>query len=178
MSSKRFRNQLCAYCTERQSVTGDHIFAREFFLNDQRNDLPQAPVCERCNNEKSKAEHYLTTLLPFAARHARSAENLMQVSKRLQKNQRLWSELNQQGSEVTLFENGEGAKTIALPIREGVIESLFTYIVKGLAWHHWATYFGNSSSIEVWSLTTAGCDFFSRAFLFYACRATGLNRSW
>jgi hypothetical protein len=96
MSSKRFKGLLCVYCLERKSVTGDHVFAREFFLPAQRSDLPQVPVCECCNNEKSRVEHYLTTLLPFGGRHSDSTENLKkQVPKRLERNHRLHSELRQ-----------------------------------------------------------------------------------
>jgi 5-methylcytosine-specific restriction endonuclease McrA len=74
--SKKFKGKTCAYCGEREAITGDHVFAREFFLPSDRADLPQAPICGECNNEKSKLEHYLTTVLPFGGRHPASAENL------------------------------------------------------------------------------------------------------
>ena len=74
--SKKFKSQRCAYCAEREAVTGDHIFAREFFLPSARANLPQAPICEQCNNEKSKLEHYLTTVLPFGGRHSASPKTL------------------------------------------------------------------------------------------------------
>lgn len=162
MSSKRFKNLICAYCVKRQSVTGDHVFAREFFLPEQRANLPQVPVCELCNNEKSKIEHYLTALLPFGGRHAHSTENMtMQVPKRLQKNQRLHKELNQCQSRVNLIENGKSAETMALPIRPGTIESLFSYAIKGLTWHHWRAYIDDKDcSVKVMVLSDHGRNFF------------------
>jgi hypothetical protein len=43
--SKKFKGKTCAYCGEREAITGDHVFAREFFLPSDRADLPQAPIC-------------------------------------------------------------------------------------------------------------------------------------
>jgi hypothetical protein len=92
--SKKFKGKRCAYCSVRQVVTGDHIFAREFFVLSARADLPQAPICSECNNEKSKLEHYLTAVLPFGGRHAHASENLaVQVPKRLEKNAKLYRHL-------------------------------------------------------------------------------------
>jgi hypothetical protein len=85
--SKRFKGLLCAYCSQRPAVTGDHLFAREFFLKTQRANLPQVPTCDRCNGEKSKLEHYLTAVLPFGGRHPDALTNLSQmVEPRLAKN--------------------------------------------------------------------------------------------
>lgn len=162
MGSKRFKNLICAYCATRTSVTGDHVFAREFFLLEHRQNLPQAPVCDYCNNEKSKVEHYLTALLPFGGRHVHSTKNLTEhVPKRLKKNQQLHKELNQYQSRVNLVENGRSSEAMALPIRPNAIESLFTYIVKGLAWHHWRAYIDDKDcSVEVMVLSDHGRQFF------------------
>jgi hypothetical protein len=163
MASKRFKNLNCVYCVQRKSIAGDHIFAREFFLQENRNNLPQVPACEECNNEKSKLEHYLTALLPFGGRHARSRENLNQlVPGRLSKNQKLHRELQSGQIRATLFENGNSAETIALPIREGAIEELFRYVVRGLAWYHWKTYMPPDSKIEAIALTAHGAMLFDK----------------
>ena len=63
--SKKYKGKLCAYCTNKAAEAGDHVFSREFFLVEDRDDLPQAPICDSCNNAKSKLEHYLTAVLPF-----------------------------------------------------------------------------------------------------------------
>jgi len=74
--SKRFKNKLCVYCLKNPSTpTGDHIFAREFFMQDRRANLPKVPACKHCNNEKSQLEHYLTAVLPFCGRHPDASGN-------------------------------------------------------------------------------------------------------
>ena len=83
--SKRFKGKICAYCSTRPAVTGDHIFARAFFLEDKRDNLPQAPACAECNGLKSTLEHYLTTVLPFGGRHPGASENLEKGEARLSK---------------------------------------------------------------------------------------------
>lgn len=104
--SKKFREKLCAYCAKNTSIPqGDHLFAREFFLENDRNDLIKVPACDKCNNEKSRIEHYLTTILPFGGLHADAEQNLSaMVPKRLSKNKRLHSDL-QLGMEYKKFRN-------------------------------------------------------------------------
>lgn len=165
MGSKRFKNKICAYCSDQPAVTGDHIFAREFFLKEHRDNLPQAPTCDRCNNEKSELEHYLTALLPFGGRHKHSGQNLtLHVPKRLEKNQRLHRELREGQVDVSLVQGDHASGTFALPVREGAIEALFEYIVKGLVWHHWRVYLGEQFPIEVLVLSDHGREFFDREF--------------
>src|ERR1700693_690251 len=94
--SKRFKGKTCVYCGAAPSTTtGDHVFAREFFINARRGNLPKVPACEACNHEKSKLEHYLTAVLPFGGRHTDSAQNLSTlVEPRLAKNAKLHSALS------------------------------------------------------------------------------------
>lgn len=163
VGSKRFKNLDCAYCIERKSVAGDHVFAREFFLPADRGNLPQAPACEECNNKKSALEHYLTALLPFGGRHAQSSDNLNQlVPGRLRKNQKLHRELQSGQMRAALVENGSQVETTALPIREGAIEELFRYVARGLAWHHWGAYILPQTNIEAIALTPHGATLFDR----------------
>ena len=72
----KFAGKTCAYCATQTATTADHVFSREFFLVKHRGNLPQAPACHHCNSAKSKLEHYLTAVLPFAGSHADAAENL------------------------------------------------------------------------------------------------------
>ena len=55
---------------------GDHVFARQLFPVSERDNLPKVPCCDQCNNDKSRLEHYLVTVLPFGAQHADSLSNL------------------------------------------------------------------------------------------------------
>jgi len=111
--SKKFKGKTCAYCARDKATTDDHIFAREFFTIADRHNLPKVPACAHCNNAKSKFEHYLTTLFPFAGRHARAVENLVSgVPGRLEKNHKLHRELIASHKEAWLKEdNGLYQKT-------------------------------------------------------------------
>lgn len=94
--SKKFKNKTCIYCANATSETADHVFAREFFLLNQRDGLPKVPSCQQCNKEKSDLEHYLTALLPFGGRHENAKDNLKKmVPKRLKKNKKLHRELSE-----------------------------------------------------------------------------------
>jgi hypothetical protein len=89
--SKKFKSKTCAYCCALEaSVVGDHVVAREFCVKDKRDNLPQVPSCDRCNNEKSALETYLTAVAPFGARHADSTRNLTTlVPPRIARNRKL-----------------------------------------------------------------------------------------
>ena len=70
--SKKYKGKSCPHCARPEaSVTADHVFAREFFSVEKRDGLPVVPACERCNNEKSKLDHYLVVrpnqMVPVAA---------------------------------------------------------------------------------------------------------------
>ena len=67
--SKRFRGKLCIYCLRDPSTsTGDHVFAREFFPESERADLPKVPACEACNNKKSKLMGWMAPSRHLSAR--------------------------------------------------------------------------------------------------------------
>lgn len=165
MSSKRFRGKLCVYCCERPATTADHIFAREFFLPSTRDNLPQVPACEPCNNEKSKLEHYLTAVLPFGGRHADAHENLVNlVPGRLAKNLRLNRELHAGRGRIWYFEHGLFQQTMTLPIEPNKVSGFFSYAARALAWHHWKTYLLPEHKSEALLLSHFGRDYFGRIF--------------
>lgn len=156
--SKKFKGQRCAYCAEHDAETGDHIFAREFFLTSARANLPKAPICTGCNNEKSKLEHYLTALLPFGGRHPDASENLASmVPKRLGKNVRLHRHLKE-GKKI-VFVPGEGGKledTIAIPFDGAKLQELFSMITRGLVWYHWRIYLRDGYEVRTHTVTALG----------------------
>jgi hypothetical protein len=165
MSSKRFRGKLCAYCCELPAITGDHVFAREFFLPDARANLPQVPVCDRCNNYKSKLEHYLTALLPFGGLHSHALENLAdQVPRRLTKNQRLARELNTGRGRIWHIEGEIIQPVMTLPLDPQQTCELFAQIGRGLTYHHWGTYLKPDHVSEALFLSDYGRKFFARLF--------------
>jgi len=156
--SKKFKGLRCPYCSKRIAVTGDHIFAREFFLPSARTNLPQAPICEECNNEKSKLEHYLTTVLPFGGRHADASENLASmVPKRLGKNAKLHRQLRD-GQQVVFVpgDTGSAEQTTAIPFDGEKLEELISMIVRGLIWFHWRVYLEDSHTVRTHTVTAHG----------------------
>ena len=140
MGSKRYRGKRCVYCgRDGASDTGDHVIARGFFLPSERGELPQVPACNQCNNEKSRLEHHLTTVLPFGARHAAASRTLNEiVPGRLEHNERVHRDLLDAWNRQW---HGEYAQrwvpNIALPLDSRLVTRLCEYIMIGLAWHHW-----------------------------------------
>lgn len=140
MGSKQYKNKRCVYCgRDGASDTGDHVIARGFFLPSERANLPQVPACRQCNNEKSRLEHHLLTVLPFGARHTAASRTLDElVPARLEKNARLHRDLlgawNRQW-------RGEYAPrwtpNMTLPLDSRLVARLCEYMMIGLAWHHW-----------------------------------------
>jgi len=128
--SKKYKGKVCVYCGVNTSDTADHIFAREFFLQENRQNLPKVPACKKCNSEKSVLEHYATTVLPFGGRGKRTQDFLKtMVRKRLAKNYKL---------HVALFvgkqrrwrqaESGVFVPGLTLPFDYSKIEQLYIYI--------------------------------------------------
>jgi hypothetical protein len=156
--SKKFKGQRCAYCSKREAVTGDHIYAREFFLPSARANLPKAPICAECNHEKSKLEHYLTAVLPFGGRHADASENLASmVPKRLGKNAKLHRHL-MAGQQIVSVSDREGKseETIAIPFDGAKLEQLFSMIARGLVWYHWHVYLEQGYEVQTHTVTAYG----------------------
>jgi len=138
MSSKKYKGKTCVHCcNEASSDTGDHVFARSFFLETPKN-IPIVPACAKCNGDKAALEHYATTVLPFGGRHPDASLNLStRVPPRLEKNSKLHSEMKI-GQERTWAKTEAGmlVQTTALPLDFARIEGLFQYIIKGLTHHH------------------------------------------
>lgn len=162
---KKFSGKTCIYClTNPSTPTGDHIFAREFFLVNRRNNLPKVPACKPCNDTKSRLEHYLTSILPFGGRHEDAATNLKSmVSSRLTKNVKLHRELASSVQEVwTENDHGIYVKTISIKIDGEQLHELFTFIVRGLMWYHWQVLLPEQYDVKVISLAKSGESFFDQ----------------
>lgn len=165
--SKKFKNKPCAYCQQAPSTkSGDHVFAREFFAEGKRNNLPKVPACDRCNNEKSRLEHYLTAVLPFGGRHADASLALAgMVPDRLAKNARLHRELAEGVGHAVVEEvAGQPMPTLTIPFDGRVLQKLFDFIVRGLIFYHWGTALSEQHGVRLIILTEAGEQAFSRFF--------------
>jgi hypothetical protein len=157
---KRLKDQLCVYCFKRPAVTDDHIFARGFFLESDRGNVPKAPACEPCNNEKSKLELYLTAVLPFGGRHGDALQNLASlVPARLRGNQRLHRELSSRS-----FGH-------SLPLEGEKLQELMGLIARGLVWYHWKTYLNDElHSVVVKTVTGPGAAYFKNVVFKFKAR--------
>ncbi len=156
---------LCVYCSDRRAVTGDHVFARSFFIERARGNLPQVPTCDVCNNAKSNFERYLTALFPFGGRHADAQDNLaMLVPGRLVNNVRLARELNAGRHRIWHREEGVYRPSMALPVDSVQVCSLFALIARALAWYHWQAYLSAEHASEAMFLSAFGREYFNRLF--------------
>jgi hypothetical protein len=156
---------VCVYCSARPATTSDHIFARTFFLERTRGNLPQAPSCERCNNRKAQLELYLTAVLPFGGVHADAYENLVKlVPRRLANNLRLARELY--GGRRPIWVQDPAALYLAMtvPVEPMQTVALFAMVARALAWFHWKTYLGAEHDADSLMLTPFGQQFFDRIF--------------
>src|ERR1700722_17982185 len=94
MRPKSFKGKLCAYCAESRCESADHVFAREFFPQDDRSNIPKVPSCHRCNNLKATLERYATCVLPFGSRHPQAVKIVAEkMPRRLRENQHIQREL-------------------------------------------------------------------------------------
>jgi hypothetical protein len=160
--SKKFKGLRCAYCDGGISITVDHVFSREFFLIEDRADLPKAPACEKCNGEKSRAEHYLTAVLPIAGRHAQARTNLeTNLPKRLAKNRPLARHLLTASQPAWIRQDGgiyEPTRTVQFDGSQ--LDRLLKYVGRGLAWHHWKVYLRPEDAIVVLLFPDASSELF------------------
>jgi hypothetical protein len=165
--SKKYKGRLCIYCAKATSTTADHVVAKEFFLEHRRRNLPKAPSCEPCNNEKSRLEHYLTTVLPFGGRHPDALPNLAKmVPKRLEHNLRLRAELAAgiDAREGNLNSAEMSVQPTTITIDGDRFERLFAMIAQGLAWYHWGIIVREGCSIKVATISDAYVPFVDHLF--------------
>jgi hypothetical protein len=146
----KVKDKYCVYCVTRKAEEEDHVFAREFFFVEHRDNLPWAPACGPCNRAKSKLEDYLVSVLAFGARHEQAREYLMEtVVRRLPKNKKLGRAIV--GSMRPAFsreENGLYMPTVTMDFDGSKIEAFLKMAARGLAWYHWQTYIGSGCEVR------------------------------
>jgi hypothetical protein len=161
MSKYRFSGMTCVYCLKEPSTpTGDHVFARKFFLADRRDNLPKVPACVRCNGKKAALELYLSAVLPLGANHKDAIPNAEMAEGRVRKNAKLHRELIA-GITKELIEISPGVhgERLVMPFSMAPLHELFPFIVKALAWHHWNIELSPQFGVRVGSLPRAGEQF-------------------
>ena len=137
---RKFAGCSCVYCGDHLATTDDHIFARAFFHDSDRDnvELPEVPACEQCNTHKSQLELYAVSVLGFGGRHGSAVKNAYEVAvKRIEKNKKLHRQLQAGFREVWIQENGGVIqRTAALPVDTSRLGELFAYVGRALLWHH------------------------------------------
>lgn len=167
LMSKKFKEKTCVYCAENISEGADHVFAREFFLEKHRENLPKVPSCNPCNNSKSRLETYLLGILPFGAQHKDATTHLKEkVPRRLKKNQKLRRSILK-GQQTKWVRNDKGliVQAKSLPFEPDKLVALAKFFVKGLMWHHWGALISPHPDMEVMILTKVGEEVFQNQFL-------------
>jgi hypothetical protein len=130
----------CVYCHGARFSTrsGDHVFARQFFAEERRANLPKVPACLECNGEKSQLEHYLTAVLPNVGCHQDAKAARSMAASRLAANERLRREL-EEGRQISMIRVAPGvaSPSTTVPFDGDRLLSFFRFAAKGLLWHHW-----------------------------------------
>lgn len=170
---KRFESVICAYCGAPGS-TADHVFARSFFPETLRDDVPQVVACAPCNAEKSKIEHYLATILPFAGNHPLSKPMLeQQVPRRLARNAKLHGTLAKGQVGVRWTEGGTEQSPFGIPYDHDRLLGYLRYVANGLARAHRDSTIRQHYAVST-GLVTAGQDAILRNF--FVGRGAGYAR--
>lgn len=173
--SKGFKGKTCAYCGKPESSeTEDHVFARGFFPEAYRANLPKVPACGPCNNEKSKLEHYLASVLPFGGRSPQSSDILNRlVPPRLEKNQKLHHVLAEGQSRELVDEDGQLREVMAVPFESEKLTRLLELVAKGLVAHHAASPLPEGVHVACGMVTAAGEQVFAPYFAMNGHRFSG-----
>lgn len=165
--SKKYKGKTCAYCAVSESETGDHVVCRNFFPISKRHGLPKAPACCACNGEKSKLEHYLTTMLPFCSGHPTALSGQTQlVQRRIQKNESLRKRLAD-GMERIIIQgvSGESNEMLVFPFEGEQYLEYLALVVRGLIWWEWKCVVPADYLVQVVSMTARKFKLFEENIL-------------
>lgn len=167
-SSKQHRNKTCVYCRESDSTTSDHVFPRALFHKSQRDRLPKVPSCKECNNEKSRLEHYLLSVLPFGATHLHAKQALSEdVPRRLERNQRLHRHLKRGfGYSYVPGRGGILEKRMHVSVEADVLHEFVGFTGRALLWYHWGRCLPKDCAFRAFTPSPTGMQFLDGLFSF------------
>jgi hypothetical protein len=163
----KFSGEICIYCNNAPAQSRDHAVGKKFFLVERRDNLPEVPACEKCNNAKSKFENYLMIVLPFGAKHKDARANLLKlVQPRLENkaNAKLLRKLK------TGYARSGGT---SIPLNHEPLEKLFAMIAKALAWRHFGVRLGEGHSAIASLFTNEGETWVNRMLASEKNRVSG-----
>ena len=141
-ASKRYKGKDCSYCGKPgSSSTNDHVVAKMFFLDSERNshlELPQVPACASCNLEKSKLENYVGSALLIGSQHPEGNRYRQEkVAPRLEKNRKLRNALDIDAPPQWVMVNGVLQQMHVVKIDAKQTNCLLGMIVRGLYRYHY-----------------------------------------
>jgi hypothetical protein len=170
--ARKYRDRKCPYCEHGVSDSDEHVLSRKFFAVEDRGNLPKVPACMKCNGLKANLERYALEVLPFGARHHAAKVTLeREVPRRLLANQAHFRKMNEGRGKAWVRERPDGliVPTMTVPVDAFRLKSLFGYIVRGLMFHHWATYLEAGDPVQVMFLTGEGNQRFREDFAQVDC---------
>lgn len=164
---REWRGSTCIYCGKQMAVTEDHVIGRKFFPERLRGNLPKAPACAKCNNEKSKLESYVMAVLPFGSMHPAGQEMLKTMGKRrFEKNERLRRELREGQKVIRVrYPDGTTEDTISVPFDSDKWTRLCEMIIRGLLFHHFGQAMPQEYRVHVFHLTDTLLRWFKEEIL-------------
>lgn len=164
--SKKYTNKTCVYCRESLSSTADHVFPRQIFQKHQRSNLPKVPSCRACNNEKSRLEHYLLSVLPFGATHPNAQQALsVDVAKRLKKNHKLHQKLRSGfGYSYIPRESRILERRLTVSLDSDSLHEYIGFVGRGLMWYHWGKCLPLECEFRVFTPSPVALDYITGLF--------------
>lgn len=165
-SSKKYKDKICVYCRESVSSTADHVFPREIFQKHQRSNIPKVPSCESCNNEKSKLEHYLLSVLPFGATHSHAHQALsVDVPKRLERNLKLHRRIKSGlGYDYIPRQSNVLERRLSVRLDSDALHEYVGYVARGLMWHHWQKLLPKECTYRAFTPSPKGIEYLTELF--------------
>jgi hypothetical protein len=142
MASKKYKGKTCAYCGKAgSSETGDHVFARQFILEQHRGNLPQVPACKPCNSAKSRLESYLLQIMPLGANHADALEVSQALMPKRAANpaNKVLRGIIEDPQETAWLTDRSGQRHQRIPVLVDatMLQDWCGLVARGLAFFHW-----------------------------------------
>ncbi|MEA1979348.1 MAG: hypothetical protein U9N54_00035 [candidate division Zixibacteria bacterium] len=128
--------------------------------------LPKVPACVECNNQKSKIEHYLLSVLPFGATHSNAQKALsVDTAKRLTKNRKLHRKLKIEfGYKYVPTKEGCVEKQLTISLDHKILHEFIGFVGRGLIWYHWKKYLPTGCAYKAFTPSPIGLEFLSGLF--------------
>jgi hypothetical protein len=151
----------CVYCGETKLLTKDHVIPKCLFPAPLPSIMVTVPVCDECNNEKSKHDDYLRDMLVVDAESAESSEAQTLVSGKVTRSaSKNLSAVIRAAKEKGKFEAVHSPGGIYLghgytfPLEGERVNHIFSLMVRGLYYKLTGLYLPQDCKFDVRRLTS------------------------